>query len=167
MDESFSELYLRNLANVKRFVRSRVSNPEDVEDLVQTAFYKAYRGYRSFQGKASFSTWITRIAINECATFRLQRMRQRQKEDAYTVFLEGERRHASPDDELLLAERKRLVRRAIDVLSPHFRTAIQKHYLQDVSYRQLAQELGVPLNTAKVWLHRGRKLLKQQLTEPN
>jgi len=168
VNSEFAQMYASTYETTLRFVRRRLSDGDDAEDVVQTAFYRAFRGYRRFCGDAAFSTWLTRIAINECHTYTTRKIRRRMMEDAYADELIA--LVDRPPHPAQVAEAKdlnRFLRNEVDILPSPYREVILRHYYDEVLYVELANELSVPLGTVKAWLHRGRRRLRDRLETLN
>ena len=121
------------------------------DDLAQETFLKAYLGVRSFRGLSNFATWLYRIAYNEYLTWMRRRSEASMPED-YDVAESGK------DEDERLAP----VLEAVDALTEPTRTIILLFYSEDRSIRDISTILGIPANTVKVYLKRGRDKLKSQ-----
>lgn len=145
----------------------RVTGPgEDVRDLCQEAFLKAYRGLRSFKKEARFSSWLYQIAINVC------RDRHRRRRGHNLVSLEqldetGEQPVlAVAPSALDLVEARdlsRLVAAAVAALPEEQREVIVLKEYQDLTFLEIAEVLDVPISTVKTRLYRGLMQLRQRL----
>lgn len=130
------------------------------EDMTQEGFVRIFRSLGQWRGRASFSTWLTSVALNAFRShLRLRPWVARQLE------LELEELVPSPSagDEDPRAER---VRRAVAALPALYRDALLAFYFQDQDLEQAARTLGVPAGTLKARLHRGRKLVEDALRKP-
>ena len=162
---AFTELYRVNrprvLAQVSRAVRDR----DDVEDLVQMTFVKAFSALPRFRRDAAFSTWLTRIAINVSASH----LRQRKTREGHQERLEMEPDLAvlpaarNPSADLFRHERSRSLRSQVLHLPTNYRRALWLHYIREWSYEEITRSLDVPIGTLKIWLHRGRQRLRSNL----
>jgi RNA polymerase sigma-70 factor (ECF subfamily) len=156
----------RILAVARRFTRNR----EDAEDIAQQSFQKAFIHLHKFEGKSCFSTWLTRIAINE-ALMLLRRGRglrevsindlSRNEETA--VGLEMPDSRAGPESAFLQNERNRNLSEAMDELTPGIRTAIELRELRELSTKEAARVMGLPVGTVKSRVFQGRKKLHEVL----
>jgi RNA polymerase sigma factor (sigma-70 family) len=130
----------------------------EVEDLAQETFWQAYRGLGRFRGEASFSTWLLRIAVNKAIDFH----RRRRDESPYLE--ECGRQICSIDDVpervVLEREQKERLYRYLEQMPPHYRQVLRRHYLDGLSYREIACEAGVPLKTIESRIYRARKMLR-------
>ena len=156
----------RILALAQRYTRVR----EDAEDVVQQALQKAFIYLNSFEGKSSFSTWITRIAINE-ALMWLRRARALREVSVDNLSCEGETVPAleipdqSPDPEAQYLQREglQILFTAIGELRPGMRTAIELRELGELSNRETARRMDLSLSTVKARVFQGRKKLRETL----
>ena len=136
-------------------------NHADALDASQEAFIRAWRNIRRFRGKARFYTWYSVILRNVCAGLLRRRARRR------TVELTD--RHARSDprsDPVLLAEtgeRTRRLWQAVLELPVKHREVILMNHLQEMSYRQIAESLGLPVGTVMSRLHNARRALREKL----
>lgn len=126
---------------------------EDARDLVQTAFFKAYRGLHTWDPAHRFFSWIYRILINE--TLNLLRRRRPAEE-----LDEGLPSHEpSPDTVAHRNQLEEQVGRALMMLTTEKREVIVLRHLQGQSYREMSETLGIPEKTVKSRLHDARRAL--------
>lgn len=158
---AFAELVRRHQGKVRGLLLRLTANPTLADDLAQEVFLRAYRGLVGFEGRSRFSTWIYRIAYN---VFVNHRTRGKQ----LAALPEGFESHAPAPDNELSASRldlRRDLAGAIGTLPERYRAVVTLHYLQDVSYPEIAEVLDLPLGTVKTHLHRAKKLLREQLRD--
>ena len=166
---AFETLFRRHHRAVYRTLVGVTGCPEDAEDAVQNAFLKAFQHLDQFQGAARFSTWLTRIAINE----GLGRLRERgrlesvdaEAEDEDGEFMPRNVRAWEDDPEILRsrAQARELVEREILKLQPKYRVAVVLRDIQQLSAEEAAQILGLGVPTLKTHLLRGRLCLREAL----
>jgi RNA polymerase sigma-70 factor, ECF subfamily len=156
----------RVLSIARRFTRIR----EDAEDIVQQSFQKAFVHLHRFEGKSSFSTWLTRIAINEALMLlrRGRRLREVSIDDLggneETAFeLEIPDSRSGPESAFLQSERNRILSAALDKLTPGIRTAIELRELGELSTKETARVMGLSVAAVKGRVFSGRKKLHQVL----
>jgi RNA polymerase sigma factor (sigma-70 family) len=143
---------------------------EDAEDAVQDALLQAFVHLRDFDGRSSFSTWLTRIAINS-ALMILRKKRATPSvsfEDSIKISatapaLELSGSDPSPEDFCMQGERKRILSTAMNELTPATREAMQLRYLRELSLQETARVLGVSVTTVKGRVFHGRRKLRQML----
>lgn len=136
---------------------------EEARDAAQEAFLHALQYLSRFRGECAFSTWLYRIALNTCAARSSQRRKRRDRE----VLLAGEDLPgpdgSSPLEVLERQERDQELHQAIAALPADYRSVVVLRYLQELSYEDVAQALGLPLGTVKIRLFRAKKLLQRRL----
>jgi len=156
----------RTLAIARRFVRTR----EDAEDIVQQSFQKAFVYLHKFEGKSSFSTWLTRIAINE-ALMLLRRGRVLREvsidnlsgNEEVPIGLNMPDSRAGPESAFLQSERNRILSEAMNKLTPGIRTAIELRDLAELSTKEVARVLGLSIEAVKGRVYQGRRKLHNVL----
>jgi len=165
--EILIERYQRRiLAVARRFTRIR----EDAEDIAQQSFQKAFVYLHKFEGKSSFSTWLTRIAINE-ALMLLRRGRGLREisindlsgNEETALGLEMQDSRVGPESAFLQGERNRILSEAINKLTPGIRTAIELRELGELSTKEAARVMGLTVSAVKARVFHGRRKLHQIL----
>lgn len=153
-------------ATVLRFTRAR----EDAEDIVQETFQKAFLHLHRFEGKSSFFTWLTRIAINEA--LMLLRKGRALREVSMDDSREGETvAHGlqipdpvpDPEANYLKREATEILRSAIGKLTARLRTAVELRELGELSSQETARRIGVSVTTVKARVFQGRRKLRKTL----
>ena len=168
-DQAFETLFKRyqrkTLAVVLRYTRV----VEDAEDIVQQSFYKAFLHLCQFHGESSFSTWLTRIAINEALMF-LRRMgpaRELSIDDIHdagsTDSLGISDLNADPESRYSRREEVRILSKAVRNLRPGLRTTIVLRELRELSTDETARRMGLSVATVKARIFRGKRQLRQGL----
>lgn len=161
--EAFKLLYARYRDRVYNLIFYSIGDEVRAEDVLQIVFVKIYRGLPSFRFEASLSTWIYRVALNEC-------LNQQRRRDAHHVPLEAllgsdeefdegasaDRRHAD-------SERREIVHRAVMELSPKLRTVVALKYLEGLSYDEIASLLECSPGTVASRLNRALGELETRL----
>jgi RNA polymerase sigma-70 factor (ECF subfamily) len=163
---AFQELQQTYSHRLYKRILSMTGNREDAEDALQETFFRAYRALPSFEERARFSTWLTRIAINlALMTIRNRRARPETSFEQQPT-LEGDGACFEVPDHALNREqvcyqnqRSRAIRSAIQRLNPKLRDSIGIWISQEHSMKDLAQHLGISLTSAKSRVHRARKQL--------
>ncbi|MDA0709133.1 MAG: RNA polymerase sigma factor [bacterium] len=159
--ESFGSLYKTHQGKIRQMILPR-AHPDDVEDLVQVTFLRAFECLALFRGESAFSTWLVRIAMNVCNTqwrARSQRQARFISVDTRDVVADLE----TPETELQRAQFEALIHDVIADMPDKYRRAIWLHYVMDHSYEEITRILEVPVGTVKTWLNRGRQELKKRL----
>lgn len=157
----------RMIAFARRYTRVR----EDAEDVVQQTFQKAFIHLNKFQGKSSFSTWLTRIAINEALMLmrRSHALREIPVDDSNDHGVAAsamEMLDASPDPEAscLQRERAQILSETLGNLRPGLRLAIELRELAELSTEETARIMGVSVAAVKARLFHARKKLQGKLS---
>jgi RNA polymerase sigma-70 factor (ECF subfamily) len=168
---SIETLIQRRQAKVLRLAETITRNHADAEEAVQNAFFLAFRRLNTFQGQSQFSTWLSRITVNQ-SLVALRRRRVRDVPlDLATESVHGGESvelgdHApSPEECVSQREREALLVAAVQRLKPSFRSAIEVHYLQENSTEDTARILQLSGEAVKSRLHRARKKLREALKE--
>src|ERR1700722_9328086 len=162
----FKRYRRRTLAVVLRYIRA----VEDAEDIVQQSFYKAFVHLSQFQGESSFSTWLTRIAINEALMFlrHIGALREVSIDsivdaEVSTASLEIPDSNANPETRCSQREEVRILSKAVRNLSPALSTAIALSELRELSKSETARRLGVSVPAVKARIFRGKRQTRQEL----
>jgi RNA polymerase sigma-70 factor (ECF subfamily) len=164
--QAFEELVFRHERRVFAVAQRITHNREDAEDVVQDSFHKAFRHLDDFQEKSLFSTWLTRIAMNEA--FMLLRRRRGVLEvltdspddgvkSVSAAFVD---QSPSPEESCWLRERRELLTEAINRLGPKIRRTIQLRDIEGRSAEETAQILGTSIGAVKARLFHGRRKLR-------
>lgn len=162
----FELLMRRYNRRVYRAVRSIVRDEQEAEDAMQQAYLQAYTHLGEFEGASSFSTWLTRIAINE-ALAALRKGRRLVAMDEVPEAADDVMRSPSegPEERAVARESMRLVERAVDELPALYRTAFMLREVEQLSTAETAASLGITEEAVKVRLHRARLSLRGALAE--
>jgi RNA polymerase sigma-70 factor (ECF subfamily) len=157
MDEYFDKVYTRML--------KMTGQPGDAEDLTMEAFNKAFSKLDQYTEDFAFSTWLYRIAKNNC----IDHLRRNKKENENMVNQQqagfGIAAHElanqlpSPEQLMIMEQETRMLREIVDTLHPKYKDIIKLHYFNELSCDEIAQQLDLPEGTVKVRLFRARELL--------
>jgi RNA polymerase sigma-70 factor, ECF subfamily len=165
--QAFEELVLRHRQRVLAVAQRITKNREDAEDVAQESFHKAFLHLDAFQEKSQFSTWLTRIAMNEA--FMLLRRRRGFVEALPDNPGESMRSSAeafvdlspNPEESYLRRERTELLTEAIDRLGSTIRTTILLRDIEERSVEETAQILGTSVSAVKARVFQGRRKLRR------
>ena len=167
--QAFEELLLRHKQRVLAVAQRITNNREDAEDVTQESFHKAFVHLDDFQEKSRFSTWLTRIAMNEA--FMLLRRRRgilevlpespdNGGEPVSEAFVD---KSPSPEEFCWRRERTQLLTEAINRLGPTIRTTILLRDIEERSVKETAQILGASITAVKARVFQGRRKLRESL----
>ena len=156
--ERYSERIFRLVSRFSRRV-------EEVEDIVQDVFLKAFRKLDSFTFQASFYTWLYRIAINTAtdAVNRSRRSPVHAVEDPQDWQDQGGEKHGSPDHGILEEELRMAARQVLACLPEKFRTILVLREYEDLSYDEIAQVLRISIGTVESRLFRARARFRDKM----
>jgi len=163
----FEVLMRRHNQRLYRIARAVLREDGEAEDVMQDAYVKAYEHLHQFEGRASFSTWLSRIALY-AAIARLRR-RKRVVELDTIPDSEKETMHSlqssapSPEYEASSAEIRRLLEQEVDALPDNYRAVFVLHDVEDVDVAEVADILDISPENVKTRLHRAHMLLRKRL----
>ncbi len=164
--KAFAELMKRYKKPLYHTVLKMVRNVDDAEDLTIESFAKAFRNLDKFKKDFSFSTWLFRIATNNCIDFlrkkRLETTRiagSLRDSNGDEIAIEVRDTNLNPQEEAIRDQKNQILRLIIGKLPPKYQTLVNLRYFQELSYEEIATELQAPLGTVKAQLHRARELL--------
>ncbi|MEK6248075.1 MAG: sigma-70 family RNA polymerase sigma factor [Planctomycetales bacterium] len=137
---------------------------EDARDVVQDAFVQAFVKLKTFRRTSAFYTWLYRIAFNTAISYRRRKKPTTSIEQTRDAGgSEPMDRGAQPDVPLQQADQAFQVRRALDALSEEHRTVLVLREIDDCSYDDISEILGLPVGTVRSRLHRARMQMKEEL----
>lgn len=148
-----------------------VHNRQEAEDLTQEAFIKAYNSINSFNEEYAFSTWLFKIATNNCIDFfrkrklRTYSMEKTVKYKDDEIQIEYADPNPTAEKELLSSEKSRMIKHAVEKLPEKYKTAIVLRHHEERSYEEIAEILNLPLGTVKARIFRAREMLKKSLKD--
>lgn len=160
--EAYSERVINYLARM-------TGNRYEAEDLAQETFIRAYRALESYKPEFKFSTWLFRIAHNQCINYLKKRSRlvhiddYRNEDDEPAWVLVDDREDCDPVHAATQHELQVMVQVAIDELLPVYRTVVILRHVQGLSYQEIADIVDVPIGTVKSRLGRARTQLADRL----
>lgn len=169
--KAYDELILLYKDAVQGIIFRMVRNKQEAEDLAQEAFIKAYNSINSFNEEYAFSTWLFKIATNNCIDFFRKRKLKTQSMDQSIRYKDDEikQEYADPertaDKEMLASEKSQLIKAAIENLPEKYKTAILLRHTEEKSYDEIATLLDLPLGTVKARIFRAREMLKKSLKD--
>jgi RNA polymerase sigma-70 factor (ECF subfamily) len=161
--ELFEVVMRRHNQRVFRAVRAILKSDDEAEDVMQEAYVNAYAHLSSFAGRAQFSTWLVRIAVNEA----FARIRRHKKladwNDSEAEVLDMPTQTRGPEEIASDSELRGILESVVDTLPEGFRTVFVLRAVEQMSVSETAEILGIPEDTVKTRLHRARGLLQASL----
>ncbi len=163
-EKAFAGLMNRYRDSIYFLLLKMVNNTSDAEDLTIEAFGKAFRNLDSFTPDFAFSTWLFKIATNNCIDFIRKKQAspapidQLQDDlDSLTVNLQSDL--PDPEETLINDQKIAVLRGIVSQLKPRYKRLIELRYYKEYSYEEIARELDLPIGTVKAQLFRAKTLL--------
>jgi len=164
---AYGELVRRYQDLIFSLTGRMLSSPEDARDASQETFIKVYKALPGFDFRASFTTWLYKVATNVCLDLLRKQSREQQRRLSLgeVNIQEGSFKDNRPGPEDLLLERERIqeLKQAVQALPEGYRLALILHHYQGLSYQQIARILELPEKTVATRIHRAKKKLKDGL----
>jgi len=158
---AFDALVVRHQKSIQRVCYRFTGNTEDAADLTQEVFVKAYRSLPKFRGTSAFSTWLYRIAVNACLSFKASRKNRADDWDEdHDIVAEGPSAEESLDSRL----NTETVRKALDTLPEKQRVTVIMKVLEERTHAEVAEILGSNVGTVKANLFFAIRNLRKQLS---
>ena len=162
--KAFASLLDRYRDSIYFMLLKMVNNTSDADDLTIEAFGKAFRNLESYTPNFAFSTWLFKIATNNCIDF----IRKKQSSpsiidqgpdemDTYTINIQSDT--LDPEEALINRQKFAQLREVVDMLKPRYKTLIELRYYKEYSYEEISKELTLPIGTIKAQLFRAKTLL--------
>jgi len=154
---------------VHAIVSRYVKDFDEVNDVVQEAFIKAYRALAKFRGESAFYTWLYRIAVNTAKNYLVARNRRPPASDVdaeEAAFYEGSEKLRdidSPENLLYRDELEAVVDLAIKNLPEDLRTAVTLREFEGLSYEEIAEIMGCPVGTVRSRIFRAREAIDEKI----
>lgn len=165
---AFAFIQKKYMGLVLSSIRKMVKVEEDVQDLAQETFIKAYNALHTYQSSYHFAAWLYRIASNNCIDFF--RRKKVMHVSLNQSFGDGEEEEMEiedtsyvPDLNMMRNEGKAALERATKSLPPKYMEIMYLRHQKDMDYNQIAEKMKIPLGTVKAHLFRARKLMYEAL----
>ncbi len=159
----FTELVSRYKNLVYSIILRMTNDGEEANDLAQEVFFKAYRGLSSYSPEFKFSTWIMRITTNHIIDYRRKKRAETNPIEDYEQTLYAPT-HYSPEVSLVKNEQLKQLNEAVEHLPDMYKVPIVLYHQKGMSYQEISEATNEPLSKVKNRIFRGRKLLKEALT---
>ena len=149
-----------------RVARAILKNDGEAEDVMQDAYVRAFQHLGQFEGRAKFSTWLTRIAVHE-ALARAHKARRFEDWDDMHENLQNEigatPRRSDPESETALVEMSKILEQAIEALPEQYRTVVMMRDVEEMTTAETAECLSLTEDNVKIRLHRAHGMLRKEL----
>jgi len=163
-EKAFASLMNRYRDSIYYLLLKMVNNPSDAEDLTIEAFGKAFRNIDSYTPKFAFSTWLFKIATNNCVDFIRKKQvsptpldQLQDSLDIVTVNIQSDL--PDPEESLINHQKIAALKDIVSQLKPRYRALIELRYYKEYSYEEISSELNLPIGTVKAQLYRAKTLL--------
>ncbi len=164
-EKAFARLLSRYKDTIYFMLLKMLNNRSDAEDLTLEAFGKAFKNLHQYSPTYAFSTWLFKIASNNCIDFL-----RKKKGVIISIETENEQleinesaklksKDPDPEERLIRKQKAILLRRVVRRLKPHYQTLVELRYFREFSYEEISKELNLPLGTVKAQLFRARQML--------
>ena len=171
--KAYAELLERYRDAIYFMLLKMVNNKSDADDLTIEAFGKAFKSIRQYTPRYAFSTWLFKIATNNCIDFIRKRksniisIDQPNEDDEGVITTQAtnlQSGNLDPEETLIKDQNIQLVKAVVSKLKPRYRNLIELRYFKEYSYEEISLELDLPLGTVKAQLFRARELLHNILS---
>ncbi|HEX7493097.1 MAG TPA: sigma-70 family RNA polymerase sigma factor [Bacteroidales bacterium] len=163
-EKAFANLMNRYRDSIYYMLIKMVNNASDAEDLTIEAFGKAFRNLDSYAPKFAFSTWLFKIATNNCVDF----IRKKQlsptpfdhlQDNLETITVNIQSDLPDPEESLINHQKIAALKDIVSQLKPRYKALIELRYYKEYSYEEISSELNLPIGTVKAQLFRAKTLL--------
>ena len=164
--KAYAELMKNYRDSLYFMLLKMTNNPHDAEDLTIEAFGKAFKNIDQYTPNFAFSTWLFKIATNNCIDFI---RKKRASHVSLDQSMDGEDSLApssmiqsdapDPESSMIIKQKIKHMRNVVSKLKPRYRTLVELRYFKEYSYDEIAEELDIPIGTVKAQLFRARELL--------
>ncbi len=163
-EKAFARLLTRYKDTIYFMLLKMVNNRSDAEDLTLEAFGKAFKNLHQYSPTYAFSTWLFKIASNNCIDFLRKKKgvhvsieNKEEGENPDPIKLKS--KEPDPEERLIRQQKAILLRNVVRKLKPRYQTLVELRYFREFSYEEIAKELDLPLGTVKAQLFRAREML--------
>lgn len=167
---AYAELMSRYRDSIYFMMHKMVKNVDDAEDLTIEAFGKAFSRLDQYSPNFAFSTWLFKIASNNCIDFiRKKRIYVTSMDTGFTsedgdvIYHDAKADVLDPEQTIVHDQKVKHMRLLVSKLKPRYRELVEKRYFEELSYEEIADELNLPLGTVKAQLFRARDFLANMM----
>jgi RNA polymerase sigma factor (sigma-70 family) len=164
-EKAFARLLSKYKDAIYYMLLKMVNNKSDAEDLTIEAFGKAFKNLHQYSPNYAFSTWLFKIASNNCIDFLRRRkgvlisIEHNQEGSENDPLVKLKSIDPDPEQKMIRIQKAILLRRIVRRLKPRYRMLVELRYFREYSYEEIAKELKLPLGTVKAQLFRAREML--------
>ncbi|MFH1320301.1 MAG: sigma-70 family RNA polymerase sigma factor [Bacteroidota bacterium] len=164
--KAYAELMDRYRDSIYFLLLKMVNNRDDANDLTVEAFGKAFKNLHQYTPTFAFSTWLFKIASNNCIDFIRRKKKKflsidKKYEDSEGIETSIDLRSQmlDPEEKFLKKQKIKMIHDIVKTLKPRYRMLVELRYFNELSYEEIAEKLDIPLGTVKAQLFRARELL--------
>ncbi|MCW3085436.1 MAG: polymerase subunit sigma-24 [Bacteroidetes bacterium] len=164
--KAYAELMGRYRDSVYFMLLKMVNNKDDADDLTIEAFGKAFKRLHQYTPNYAFSTWLFKIASNNCIDFiRRKKMitfsidKTFENEEGSEMAMDIKAEGLNPEENMVKKQKVKHMREVVEKLKPRYRVLVEMRYFDELSYEEIAEKLELPLGTVKAQLFRAREFL--------
>lgn len=165
-EKAYAELMDRYRDSIYFMLLKMVNNRDDADDLTIEAFGKAFNKLHQYTPNYAFSTWLFKIASNNCIDFIRKKKaltisidQPLDNEEGSDLTIDVKSGGLDPEEAMMKQQKHKVMREVVQKLKPRYRTLVELRYFKEYSYEEIAQELDLPLGTVKAQLFRAREFL--------
>lgn len=163
---AYGELMDRYRDSIYYMMQKMVKNQDDADDLTIEAFGKAFSRLDLYTPNFAFSTWLFKIASNNCIDFmRKKRVKVTSMDTGYTtdngevIYFDASSNTQNPEESFIHLQKVKMMRNLVNKLKPRYRELVELRYFDELTYEEIAETLNLPLGTVKAQLFRARDYL--------
>lgn len=167
---AYADLMTKYRESIYFMMLKMVKNSDDADDLTIEAFGKAFNRLEQYSPSYAFSTWLFKIASNNCIDFiRKKRIKVTSMDsgiktsDGETMYIDAKSYGKDPEETVMHNQKVKHMRELVSRLKPRYRVLVEKRYFEELSYEEIATELDLPLGTVKAQLFRARDFLANMM----
>jgi RNA polymerase sigma factor (sigma-70 family) len=167
---AYAELMERYRESVYFTMFKMVKNTDDADDLTIEAFGKAFNRLEQYSPSFAFSTWLFKIASNNCIDFiRKKRIKVTSMDTGFTrdngeiIYFDARSNTQNPEEAIIQSQKVKMMRNLVSKLKPRYRELVELRYFDELSYEEIAETLNLPLGTVKAQLFRARDFLANMI----
>jgi RNA polymerase sigma factor (sigma-70 family) len=166
--KAYAELMTRYKDSIYFMLLKMVNNRDDADDLTIEAFGKAFKNIKQYTPDYAFSTWLFKIATNNCIDFIRKKRKMTfsidkgiETDDGGELNIDIKSNQPDPEENMMKKQKVLMMRDVVERLKPRYKKLVELRYFQERSYEEIAEELNLPLGTVKAQLFRAREFLYQ------
>ncbi|MFT6747329.1 MAG: RNA polymerase sigma factor (sigma-70 family) [Glaciecola sp.] len=166
--KAYAELLERYRDSIFYMLLKMVGSKDDADDLTIEAFGKAFKKLDQYTPNYAFSTWLFKIASNNCIDFIRKRKKNTfsmnraiENEEGGDLELDIPSDELDPEQVFMKAQKIEMMHNVVNQLKPRYRDLVELRYFKELSYEEIAKELQIPIGTVKAQLFRAREFLFQ------